>query len=272
MIMGAITTYNPDLKRLIKNVESAIKQVDLLIISDNGSTNIHDINDICKKYKLILFDNKKNLGITGSLNKILNYAVDNGYDWILTLDQDSILEKNIVNKYRKYINGNVGIITSYYEDININQNYPWPENTEFIKSDFCITSGSLNNTSALKKIGGFDPKLFIDYVDFDICKTLKENNYDIIKLCTYGFKHEVGNSKIIKVFGKNVILYNENPKRLYYYFRNRKYFVKKHKNNVNVFNEYLAMYYRALLIILFEKDKLNKFKSIIRGIIDSRKM
>ena len=43
MILGAITTYNPDLKKLTKNIESVIKQVDFLIISDNGSSNIQDI-------------------------------------------------------------------------------------------------------------------------------------------------------------------------------------------------------------------------------------
>lgn len=272
MILGAITTYNPDLKKLTKNIESVIKQVDFLIISDNGSSNIQDIYNFCEKYKLILFDNKTNLGITGSLNKILNYAIDNKYDWILTLDQDSVLENNIVSKYRKFIKNNVGIITSYYYDININQDYFWPENVEFIKCDFCITSGSLNNTLALKKIGGFDSKLFIDYVDFDICQTLRENNYEIIKLCTYGFKHEVGKSKIKRIFGKNIILYNENPKRLYYYFRNRKYFIKKHETYINPFKEYLSMYSRAFLIIMFEKQKLSKLKSIVKGLADSRKM
>ena len=48
--IAGIVLYNPDLGRLKENIESICKQVDKVILIDNGSDNIREIEDLIKEY------------------------------------------------------------------------------------------------------------------------------------------------------------------------------------------------------------------------------
>lgn len=89
--IAGIVLYNPDLGRLKENIESICKQVDKVILIDNGSDNIREIEDLIKEYlNCILLKNGENMGIAYALNQILKYAYENDVKWFLTLDQDSV--------------------------------------------------------------------------------------------------------------------------------------------------------------------------------------
>ena len=51
IIFASIITYNPDIERLSCLIESVITQVDKLIIVDNCSTNVNQIEDILVQYR-----------------------------------------------------------------------------------------------------------------------------------------------------------------------------------------------------------------------------
>ena len=100
--IAAVTVlYNPT-KKIIQNISGYIDKVDKVYVIDNS-------NDSNKK---LLIDNKKieylpnytNLGISNSLNKACNLAIDEGYEFLLTMDQDSLFEKNEFQKMIDYIN------------------------------------------------------------------------------------------------------------------------------------------------------------------------
>ena len=56
--IAGIVLYNPDLGRLKENIESICKQVDKVILIDNGSDNIREIEDLIKEYlNCILLNN-----------------------------------------------------------------------------------------------------------------------------------------------------------------------------------------------------------------------
>lgn len=62
--IAGIVLYNPDLGRLKENIESICKQVDKVILIDNGSDNIREIEDLIKEYlNCILLKNGENMGI-----------------------------------------------------------------------------------------------------------------------------------------------------------------------------------------------------------------
>ena len=76
--IAGIVLYNPDLGRLKENIESICKQVDKVILIDNGSDNIREIEDLIKEYlNCILLKNGENMGIAYALNQILKYAYEN---------------------------------------------------------------------------------------------------------------------------------------------------------------------------------------------------
>lgn len=270
MILAGIVLYNPDEYRLIENIKSVFNQVDEIILIDNNSNNIEIIKDKINKlnYNIKIIENNENNGIAFALNQILEYAIKNNYKWFLTLDQDSVIKENLIENYKKYENDEIAMMTCLIEDRNVGKLH---NNIEVKEIERCITSGAFNNTSVLKKVGGFDNAMFIDSVDFDICASIIENDYKIIRIPYYGILHEVGNSTKIKIFGKTELLYNHAPFRTYYMARNGIYIINKH-NSLNNIKERLRFIKRMMLIVVFQKNKFENIKAIIRGIQDSKKM
>lgn len=95
--LAGIVLFNPDVDRLKENVNAIIQQVDDLILIDNGSGNINEVKAIHfhdKKYTII--ENGNNLGIATALGQIMEYGIQYGYDWVLTLDQDSVCRPGLI--------------------------------------------------------------------------------------------------------------------------------------------------------------------------------
>lgn len=270
-ILAGIVLYNPDIHRLKENIEGIYNQVDKLIFIDNNSSNKKEILKLLEKYNNIeIIHNEKNNGIAGALNQILEYANKNNYEWFLTLDQDSVAQNKLISNYSKVFEiENVGMITCNIIDRNFIEEKK--DGNEYSYINRCITSGCINNTEVIQKCGGFDNKMFIDYVDFDICATLIENNYKIIKINYDGLLHEVGHAKIVKFFGKKEKIFNHSPFRTYYIIRNRLYFLEKH-NVKKKLKEKMKILKRCILILVYQNNKKENLYAILRGYIDSKKM
>lgn len=117
-ILGAIVAYNPNIERLTENINNINKQVDKLLIIDNGSTNFQKIRSSFTKTKMIAFSKK--MGIAKALRQVMIYSINNKYDWVLTLDQDSIPSKDLIRNYIRYIDTlkNIGAMTCIIKDRN----------------------------------------------------------------------------------------------------------------------------------------------------------
>ncbi len=277
-ILAAIVTYNPDLERLQKNINAIEPQVEHLIIVDNGSKNINlisRIKDECK-IKIDLIENKENIGIASALNQALDYAYKNNFDWILTLDQDSICDINMISEmksqYKKEDNKNIVLIAPNILDENITLK-PQDIKEAIEYTGPVITSGSLTKTNIAKNIGGFVDKLFIDQVDFDFCLRLKDSGADILKVNRAIIYHQLGEISEHKLFGKTITTTNHSPIRRYYYYRNLVYMYEHHKEN---HKEWINLEIKHAIkniprIILFEKNKTDQIKSITKGILDAKK-
>ena len=105
MYCAGIVTYNPDITRLVENINAIYNQVDNVIIVDNNSKNIAEIEQIVLNYlHICLIKSKCNEGIATALNKMMKKAKELHYTWCLTLDQDSIVPENIIEDFSKYVN------------------------------------------------------------------------------------------------------------------------------------------------------------------------
>lgn len=270
MVLAGIVLYNPDEDRLVENIQAVVGQVDETILIDNNSSNIEKIKKRVNElnYNINIIENSKNNGIAFALNQILDYAIDNNYEWFLTLDQDSVIKESLIKKYKKNENELIAMMTCGIEDRNVGKIH---NNIAVEEIEKCITSGAYNNANILKEIGGFDTDMFIDSVDFDICASIIENGYKIIRIPYIGILHEVGNSSKVKIFGRTELLYNHAPFRTYYMSRNGLYIINKHYS-LNNLKERLRWIKRMLLIILFQENKIKNIKAIIKGAIDSKKM
>lgn len=274
MTGAGIVTYQPDLKKLKSNIESIYKQVDRVVIIDNGSKNINDIYNLQSTFSNVeIRPLKKNEGVAAALNHILDWANKLEMKWVLTLDQDSQCLPGVINDYEKLSHiPNVAMISSRRKDVNFGFEKADLFEQEYIEVERCITSCCYTNVNAALKVGGFDESMFIDYVDFDMCYSLKEHGYKIIKSHFIGFMHELGESQKKYFFKREVVVTNHSPLRRYYYGRNIIYFIRKHKKSINKFRYYVRAYGRLAVVLVYEVNKKEKLKEGIRGMIDGYKM
>ncbi len=191
-ICSGIVTYNPDVNRLKANISSIAPQVEEIIIYDNGSANLDAIRSLASSNTHII-SNKKNNGMSVALNALANEAIKRGYTDILFLDQDSVSTEGMVEALSSLTSQNVGVVCPR----RIDRNSPNEEDTyaEEEEAAHTITSGSLVNLVIFDKIGGYDERLFIDWVDLDYCHNLRLHGYKILRAKQATLIHELGHKE-----------------------------------------------------------------------------
>ena len=208
-----IVLYNPELKNLYFNLKNW--EDSKVVLIDNASDNIQKIEEaIIKKENVILIKNSINMGIAHALNQIMEYAVENNFQWVLTLDQDSKFPKEGIQVYLKNISKQIAIITCRIQNVNTTMIEKYLVEKEYVND--CITSGAFNNVEVWKRLQGFDEWLFIDYVDFEYCIRVRKQNYKILKCNSVLMQHSLGNLEIKNFLGKKIYVTNHSPLRRYY--------------------------------------------------------
>lgn len=280
-ICAGIVLYNPDIDRLEKNIRSVKAQIKDVFLIDNNSTNKIIIDNIAKKYQCSIVYNESNMGIAVALNQIIELADENGFEWVLTLDQDSIIPINMLSEYQNCILPGIAIIcpmisSTVTKEINNNQNY------EYVSKS--ITSGSLTNVRYIKNVGGFDEKMFIDLVDFELCMRLEQNEYKILRANNVILDHQLGNEDYAPcLYFLSKLLNNETLRRFalrknysgirtYYFFRNSLYVNKKHKNYINKKVKNREFRNSILHLIIVDKNRILNLKMLVKAIRDYKNM
>ena len=213
-----IVTYQPELSRLSDNLRAAFASmmVSRVIIYDNHSDNCETIRQLTAlDSHCLLMEGDENRGIAYALNALCQKAVDEGCDWILTLDQDSVIPKGLLEEYNHYTDqDDLGIICPGIIDRNMGREYTrQTSGTEYIRQ--CITAGNLVRLEVWQKIGGYSEELFIDGVDFDFCMKMGEAGFKILRTNNVCLLQEVGHGRKIPLpFHHQMSALNHSPQRL----------------------------------------------------------
>lgn len=267
--LAGIVSFNPDIDRLGDNIKSIVDQVDRVVVVDNGSKNFAEVISLSQKFNGVkLIKNNKNLGIAKALKQIMEFAMDNSFDWVLTLDCDSVAKSGLIGEYKKFIDlPNVGLITCVLKDRHheVSQQIFNDKNQKYMTVPTAITSGSFMKVDAYKKTHGYDEDLFIDWVDMDICLDLKLCGYNTIKINFVGLITEISYTKLRKFLWRTLLINNYSAFRRYYRVR----------NEIIVADRYPQLYKRYsfisnfvptfIKILIYEDDKVNKLKNIFKG-------
>lgn len=282
-VAAIIISYNPD-NNLLDSIKLLINQVEKIIIVDNGSEsekkkNINLIKDINNEKIKVIF-NQENLGIATALNIGVKDALKQGYNWILTMDQDSKVSSNMIEKmfevYSTIDESERKDILSIFPNFVDERIQSIEENSEMNAYEYVdadITSGNLLKAEVFDKVGFFDDSLFIDLVDTDFCMRLNEENIKMIKVRDAILYHSLGESQTVKsIFGK-FNTSNHSALRRYYMTRNRFYTWEKYKDlNSFTLNRDKKLFKKEFIkIILGENDKINKIKMVFKGYKDYKK-
>jgi len=271
-VAGVTVFYNPALE-VIENILSYIDQIEILYIVDNSEEKLNEkIKAFISFYNIRVINNYKNLGIATALNQASNQAIIDGFDFLLTMDQDSKISENLVDCMLKEFakDEQIGILSPFVVH-NINPRMP----TSYLKEEIkiAITSGSIIKLSVFNEVGGFLDKLFIDYVDFEYSLRIVSRGYKIFQLNNIFVYHNLGEIKVKKIFSKKIYPTNHSPVRLYYRTRNRFYIYKLYKDLLPEFvqNDKKIFHRELIKIFLFENKRFKKYFMIITGYFHYKK-
>lgn len=274
---AVVVAYNPDAS-IINNINSYSKRIGKIYVIDNSTEYNEEIVMQYKKNKKIEYITMNgNAGLAEALIKGCDLAVKDGFDYIETMDQDS-----------KFILGADDVLIDYVEAsceeklaivapcvIAVEKNKNGMEDTrELFKFDgaektfpWVMTSGSLMNLQAYKRVGEFDPKLFVDHIDIDIGIKFYKNGYRIIRVQGSKIYQHLGRAQERTFVGKKIYPNFDHPVRTYYIARNQYYILKTHGKK---FRKITNVSYAKMLIkiLLYEDRRLEKLKMFFCGIYD----
>ncbi len=281
-ICGVVVTYHPDAS-VVENLRAVVAECGLVIVVDNGSP-----PETCAKLGAIagveLLALGSNLGLGVALNRGAERAFSLGRDWIVTFDQDSRPQPEMVTKLwqlherlpRAALIGprleEPGFGNSQYRPVC--RHTLWPgcfmrpvADHDLADVTMVITSGSLMELASWRQLGGFDEELFIDYVDIDYCLRLRRSGRSVAVASGAILIHHLGRRQPAQLFGRDFRPMHHAAFRHYYMARNRVRMWRRHALAVPhwaVFDLSFALY-NYTRVLLFEDQRWAKVKAIVRG-------
>lgn len=277
-ICAGIITYNPTLTDVSTCLEALCNQVERVIIVDNASKNVKSLQEVVSKYaNVTLVKNSQNIGFAKALTQVFEWAKSQGFNWVLTLNDDSVVPSNMISEYKKILenqgslvnqknakNSKIAIVCSLLKN-RLDGTILHSKCHE----DECITSGSLTSVEAWAKIGGFDEWLEIDGVDFDFSRRLVRAGWKIVECQNVIMEHQIGKARSINLIIKHPIVWNHNANRKYYIARNMQ--VVDYKMGTYSYVKSLRAVVRDMIFVaLWEKNKFAKIRAMIRGFKDGQ--
>jgi len=279
-VCAVFTTYCPD-SGFPARVERIRRQVGLIVIVNDGESaeNVEILKDwFSEMPDVILHHNLVNIGIAAALNIGVSIAKREGFHWVLTLDDDTIVEpdmvKNLIETWN-LVTGQggkpVAIMGMSRSGKHADRFRSCPAKGRlFVEKRGIITSGSLMPLDVYDVVGPFRAEFFIDSIDYDFCMRARARGFRVIEACLRGMIHPIGNCIKLRIGPLTLESTNHTPIRRYYAFRNSTVLAKEHFINDPLYA--LAVFVFQLrtiaLILMLENDRLKKIKMIFRGLLD----
>lgn len=267
---GCVVLFNPDMS-VISHIRSYIDFVDRLYVMDNSDQACQQVVEAVSQLPKVRYVSMNgNQGVAKALNAALFLAVSHGYTWMICFDQDSWLTENILVKLfqclERYDKDRVGMICARYTKKDRYVEVYGDGCNELLAS---ITAGSVVNLAVFRKMGPFLEKLFIDHVDHEYCLRLRRHGYKIIQANNAFICHQLGNSRNYLICRSS----NHAAFRWYFMTRNRFYVACLYKKDLPRFfrTEMVRFAGELVKILVFESQKLKKFKYMVMGYRDFRK-
>lgn len=249
-IAGVVILYHPDVSKTIEYILTYARQLNKLYIYDNSEPFSVDMSKELAQLNINheFIYSGKNEGISKRLNEAALKAFRDGYDYLLTMDQDSYFEQVYFEQYLRladnYDKDNVAQFGVNCDPKHI------PVSVIPLILDSLITSGTILNLAVYKKVGNFDEKLFIDFVDVEYSLRASYLGYQNIMFTNILMNHSIGFLKL----GRSLKNFKVSPRilhspiRVYYIVRNGLYLLFK----VNHIDK------KARKLILFDHLKMLK--------------
>jgi len=273
---AVVVTYKPNVEILEKCVNSLVNQVDRLIIVDNTPGKCQLLENFRKMQNIEIAYLNDNYGVAYAQNIGIKKALEEGVDFVLLSDQDTIYPLDYVEKMLEcfkddrvaaagplFIDAHTGKVQFFVKKglFGFKKIYPKTGKHEVLQ---LIASGTIINAKFIPEIGLMKEELFIDWVDMEWCWRAVKKGYKIIGNADVVIKHFHG-EKSKKFFTKNITL--KSCIRNYYTIRNGIY-LALHSNVLDSYRRallFLKTFRNIFLFSLLSNNFLSNLKCTLKG-------
>jgi GT2 family glycosyltransferase len=252
-----------------------------IVIVDNGSgdNSVSDIKNIFPDINVI--ENNKNLGFAGGNNIGIDFAMANNADYILLLNNDTIVDKNFLSELIDVGEsdekiGLLGPKTYFYSDPKriwfAGGRVNWMKNSgshvgieeidhgqydKIRQVDYLTGCCLLIKRQVIEKVGKLSEDYFLYYEDTDLSLRAKNSEYECIYVPKSKIYHKV--SRSTKPGSSSYI---------YYHTRNGLALSKRNGsflNKILIYPYCLFLFFKQIIKILFFSEKRNWALAVLRG-------
>lgn len=189
------TVFEPDLAEL-PEIIGRLRSLGLeCAIFDNTAQGAlaNRVRTECELRQISYLTDSGNVGTAGALNAFLAHASGRGLDWLLYLDQDTVVGREFASRAQastELVDSRVVLIGSRIIHASDGSSRAMPE--EFSPTSMLISSGTAMRVSALIELDGFDQCLGLDLVDHEICLRIRGAGLSAVIDQARWIRHEIG--------------------------------------------------------------------------------
>jgi len=272
-VAAVVILYRPD-ESTVRNILSYSSQVATVLAIDNSEEPDQALVERVRSIPNVSYHPiGTNVGIATALNTGIEMAQGAGYRWVLTMDQDSTAEPDMVGRMVAYLEADSGsqpIALVAPEHLQVGGK-PQRRPGGLVPILTTMTSGNLLSVEAWRETGKFMDELFIDQVDNEFCLRLSRAGYRIVVAGGAVLHHRVGALQR-HLFPIPAYTSNHSALRKYYITRNRLLVGRMYWSDYPQYGRFeLAQAIKEIVkIVLYESHKRLKLRMIWRGYTDFR--
>ncbi|MDU1567701.1 MAG: glycosyltransferase family 2 protein [Clostridium sp.] len=259
-------------------LKSTYKNYEIIVVDNNSIDNSVEL--LVEKFdnNIKIITSESNLGFSGANNLGIKYALENEFDYVMLLNNDTVIDKDMI-KIMVDSSFNSVVVSPkiyYYDDKNIlwsaGGRINWfkglsiqyginemdnEENNKKKEIEFATGCCILIPIQAIKKVGMMSEDYFLYYEDTDYCVRLIRKGFKIIYEPKAVLYHKV-----------SATTGGEKSKMYWYYMtRNRLIFNKKFNKTISYKIYYLLTMTIKLIRYLVLRDK-TALSGSVSGIVD----
>ena len=264
-VLAVVVSFN-GLARTRETVEALRPQVGAIFVVDNGSEapSLDILASLEEIPGVSIVRQGVNRGIGNALNVGVARARERGAAWLLTMDQDSLVEPGFIRAYQEAIADGPSHVSlsPRIEGVHVTPG----QGVRVVGS--AITSGNLVKVSLFDEVGLYDEPFFIDCVDFDFCLRVRRAGHSIHRVLGAVMRHQLGERR--EVPGLLRRYYAEHsPLRRYYMARNFMYIAERYGLRFPLFILKLAAAHLLLLVLIgfYDPRPWRSYKASLRGLL-----
>ena len=282
-VIAIVVTYRPAIEQLERLVRALRPQVDAIVVVDNGSE--VSVSQWLgaqgnSSFRALLLG--ENVGVAAAQNKGLELAREQGAEYAILFDQDSLPAPDMVERLVEAVRVRqadgvlVAAVGPRYCDPRRQALRPFVRTRglvigrcdcrapdDVLEVDHLISSGSLIPMSSLLAVGPMSEALFIDYVDTEWILRAKHYGFRAYGVCAASMTHSLGDAPM-RVWGREVVV--RSPLRHYYMFRNAIWMYRQSWIPMAwKMADGLRLLQKFMLYAVFAKPRLDHLRMMYRG-------